>query len=320
MTEYHSAFRDKITGFLDFHASCGFKRKPYLSDFLKFDRWCLENHPGQSALSRELVHEWIDDSAVSRSDASRRAVVMRQFGKYLAAIGEEAYVLSAKYAPVRSVAVPFLFTDDELSALFRAIDALPPTRREPFFNEIAPVLFRLIYTCGLRPNEGRELLEKNVNLLTGEILITHTKRNKERMVVMSDDMAVLARNYALRRAVFANGNPYFFPSNSGEALTRETVYSAFNRAWSLADTPDKRKKRVRVYDLRHRFASACLNRWMDEGENLMAMLPFLREYMGHETLSETAYYIHILPENLAKSPAIDWDSFNAIFPEVEHEE
>jgi len=52
----------------------------------------------------------------------------------------------------------------------------------------------------------------------------------------------------------------------------------------------------------------------------MAMLPFLREYMGHETLSETAYYIHILPENLAKSPAIDWDSFNAIFPEVEHEE
>ena len=78
MIEYHSAFRDKITGFLDFHASCGFKRKPYLSDFMKFDRWCLENHPGQSALSRELVHEWIDDSAVSRSDASRRAVVMRQ--------------------------------------------------------------------------------------------------------------------------------------------------------------------------------------------------------------------------------------------------
>ena len=49
----------------------------------------------------------------------------------------------------------------------------------------------------------------------------------------------------------------------------------------------------------------------------MAMLPFLREYMGHETLSETAYYIHILPENLAKSPAIDWDKFNGLLPEVE---
>ena len=49
----------------------------------------------------------------------------------------------------------------------------------------------------------------------------------------------------------------------------------------------------------------------------MAMLPFLREYMGHKNLSETAYYIHILPENLIKSPAIDWDKFNAMFQEVE---
>ena len=285
MTEYYSAFRNKIIGFLDFHASCGFKRKPYLSDFVKFDRWCQENHPEQSSLTRELVHEWIDDSGASRPDASRRAIVMRQFGKYLAAIGENAYILPAKYAPVKSTAVPFLFTDKELSALFLAIDALPPTPREPFLNEIAPTLFRLIYTCGLRPNEGRELLEENINLLTGEVLITHTKRNKERMVVMSDDMTALARNYALRRTMFAKDNPYFFPSNSGEALPRETVYSAFNRAWSLADMPDKRKKRVRVYDLRHRFASACLNRWMDQGENIMAMLPFLREYMGHSHLA-----------------------------------
>ena len=48
----------------------------------------------------------------------------------------------------------------------------------------------------------------------------------------------------------------------------------------------------------------------------MAMLPFLREYMGHSHLSETAYYIHILPENIIKSSAIDWDKFNDMFPEV----
>ena len=317
MAEFHSAFSDKISAFLDFHIAHGFKRKPYLSDFIKFDRWCLENHPCQSVLSRELVHEWMNENTASRSDTARRASVIRQFGKYLAAIGEAAYILPEKYAPIRSAAVPFLFTDTELSALFRAIDSLPSTPHEPFLNEIVPVLFRLIYTCGLRPNEGRELLVENINVRTGEVLITHTKRNKERLVVMSDDMTNLARNYALRRNVFATGNPYFFPSNSGGALKTETVYSAFNRAWSVADMPEKRKMRVRVYDLRHRFASACLNRWMDQGENLMAMLPFLREYMGHNHLSETAYYIHILPENLAKSPTIDWNRFNEIFPEVE---
>lgn len=48
----------------------------------------------------------------------------------------------------------------------------------------------------------------------------------------------------------------------------------------------------------------------------MAMLPYLRAYMGHDRLDETAYYIHILPENLVKSSAIDWDAFNRMFPEV----
>jgi integrase len=70
-----------------------------------------------------------------------------------------------------------------------------------------------------------------------------------------------------------------------------------------------------VYDLRHRFASACLNRWLDNGENLNNMLPYLRTYMGHERLSDTAYYIHILPENLVKTSAINWDVFNSMMPE-----
>jgi integrase len=74
---------------------------------------------------------------------------------------------------------------------------------------------------------------------------------------------------------------------------------------------------VRVYNLRHRFASAVLNRWLDEGRDLYAMLPYLRAYMGHGTLSETAYYIHILPENLRKSPGIDWRVFDEMIPEVE---
>ena len=47
------------------------------------------------------------------------------------------------------------------------------------------------------------------------------------------------------------------------------------------------------------------------------MLPYLRAYMGHDTMNETAYYIHILPEHLVKSSAIDWELFNNMFVEVE---
>jgi len=63
--------------------------------------------------------------------------------------------------------------------------------------------------------------------------------------------------------------------------------------------------------------SQWLNRWQDAGKALKAILPRLRAYMGHHTLSETAYYIHLFPENLAKSSGIDWESFSGIIPEVE---
>lgn len=314
--EFTSTFGEKITGFLDYRVARGFKRETYIRHFIRFDRWCMVKHPDQIEFTRELVYDWIDDDAASNYDIAHRVAAMRQFGRYLCALGEDAYVLPEKYAPLKSRATAYLFTDSELTALFAAIDLLPPTKKEPFLDEIAPTLFRLIYTCGLRPNEGRELLLENINFDTGEVLITHTKRNKERFVVMSDDMRAFACKYELRRRIFGNGNPYFFPSASGEAMTTETVYSAFNKAWSHADLSGKYPGKVRVYDLRHRFASACLNRWLDNGENLMAMLPFLREYMGHKNLSETAYYVHVLPENIIKSSAIDWDKFNAMFPEV----
>jgi integrase len=68
--------------------------------------------------------------------------------------------------------------------------------------------------------------------------------------------------------------------------------------------------------LRHRFASARLNRWLDEGANLNNKLVYLMAYMGHDHINETRYYIHILLENLVKSAGIDWDTLNSIIPEV----
>jgi len=38
--------------------------------------------------------------------------------------------------------------------------------------------------------------------------------------------------------------------------------------------------------------------------------------MGHENFSSTAYYIHLMPENLVKSSGIDMVSFENIIPEV----
>jgi len=318
VNRFISNFAMKLDDSIKYRAARGYNSDTHLPCLMKFDRFCAANFQHETQLTQKIVHEWLDAESETVRYITGRAIAIRQFGKYLCAVDEDAYVLPDKYAPSKHAFSPYIFTNKEISALFAAIDELPPSRNEPFFGEIAPVLFRLIYTCGLRPNEGRELLTENINLRTGEVLISHTKHNKERVVVLSDDMLTLVRDYDARRSVFGNGNVYFFPSQSGGALSSDRIYSALNKAWTAATvTPQSPVRRaIRVYDLRHQFASACLQRWLDNGENLMNMLPYMQAYMGHGQLSHTAYYIHVLPENLLNSAAIDWDVFNAMFPEV----
>ena len=319
MSNYTSAFALKIEAFFQFRTARGFKNSKHMANLLRFDKFCAEHYPTSTALASEIVYGWIDNETIlSPNMLNERASTIRQFGLYLCAVDEEAFVLMEKFSANRSPNIPYNFTDSELSSLFAEIDRLPSGRDEPFLNVIAPTLFRLTYTCGLRPNESRELLFENIDLKSGAITIINTKWKKDRIVVMSDDMLKMCRRYNSKRVIFAADNPYFFPSNDGGALKSERVQALLVKAWTNAmcskDCPIP--PRIRVYDLRHRFASACLNRWLDEGHDLMAMLPYLREYMGHSSLNETAYYIHILPENLSKSAAVNWDVFENMFPEV----
>jgi len=318
MFEYNSGFADKIRAMLENREMRGFKPGYYPQTLKYFDTYCAECCPGAAKLTQALVHAWLDKTNVTPNQMRLRTGAIRQLGLYMCAIGDDAYVLPDKFTSYTNRQNPFILTDYELSALFAAIDRLPEDKTEPFMNEIAPTLFRLTYTCGLRPNEARELLTENIYLGSGEVLLTHTKKNHERIIVMSDDMRAMCCEYDLRRRIFGLGSPYFFPSNNGGAFTSAKLRNVLNKAWlDVMTTPQNPfPHTLRVYDLRHRFASACLNRWLDEGRDLNNMLPYLRTYMGHNTLNETAYYIHILPENLVKSAAIDWERLNALLPEV----
>jgi len=318
MSRFSSAFALKLEAMLEYRTARGYKEKSYIPALKKFDKFCLASFPDADELTSEIVHTWIDGEIYENCSIAAPATVIRQFGKYLAAVGENAYVLPERFTPKRSKFTPYIFTDGELAALFSEIDRLKPTKKEPFISEIAPVLFRLIYTCGLRPNEGRTIERANVNLDTGELFISNTKHSKERIVVMSDDMLSMCRTYDGARNIFGGNSIYFFPANNGETFTSTQAAGMFNKAWAKAvcSPGNPVPQSIRIYDLRHRFASMRLNLWLDEGCDLMVMLPYLRTYMGHNKLSETAYYIHLLPENLVKSSAVDWEAFNALLPEV----
>jgi site-specific recombinase XerD len=313
MNKKSETLSDKIEEYLEFRKSMGFS-DCHKRDLGRYRSFCIEHFSETETLTNESVRAWISAEAAKNNGCLRyKVAAIRGFAKYL---GHGAYILPNAYTSDKSTFTPYVFTDEDLAALFHAFDTVKTV--DTFLQDTLPVLFRLIYTCGLRPREGRLAIRKNFCLESGKILITNTKRRKERIVGMSDDMLDVCRQYDEKCSSVIGSREYFFVCGNGEALTTSQFGHYFKRCWQAAKlnmTTDNLPN-ARPYDLRHRYASTVLHKWLDEGRNLNAMLPYLRTCMGHEQLSDTAYYIHILPQNLLASTKVDWERFDRIDPEV----
>ncbi|WP_169823180.1 tyrosine-type recombinase/integrase [Anaerobacillus alkalilacustris] len=264
----------------------------------------------------ELVHAWATMRPTeSQSGFRRRLSPLREFGKYLNAIGIDSYVIPSNYTGGKSSFIPYIFTDEELIAIFTEADRLNRNKNTPNRHLIVPALLRMIYFCGLRPNEGREIKKTDVDLDSGILFIRKNKTHRERIVPMSDDLRNFCIDYNEKLKIFSPNSEYFFPNPDGIPYSAKWLTQQFLSIWERTQ-PVQYTTRVRVYDLRHRFASAVMMNWLNKGADLYAKLPYLSTYMGHAKFSDTAYYIHLLPTNLTRSNAIDWDSFLELIPEV----
>ncbi|PYG84968.1 site-specific recombinase XerD [Ruminiclostridium sufflavum DSM 19573] len=317
MTEFISKSSYDLDGFLSLKKAFGTEMGSILPYIKSFDKFCSEHYPSTDVLTREIALGWLSEkSQVSKN--KQESSVVRQFGKYLNAIGKTAYILPDNFVLAKSGFVPYIPSNGELTAFFAAVDSLKP-RKNSRASIIAPILFRLLYTCGLRPNEGRELKVKDINLQNGEILIRHNKQHKERIVVMSNDMLCLCLEYDVKRKELSTDGMFFFPGNGNNPYDSDRLWELFRACWRLANPyiPEDKLPPFRPYDLRHCFASTVIHRWLDEGRNIEAMLPYLRAYMGHETFNSTIYYVHLLPECIVRSAGVNLSAFENLLPEVD---
>lgn len=66
----------------------------------------------------------------------------------------------------------------------------------PYRHHIMPVIFRMIYICGLRPSEARLLKVADVDLENDILTINHSKKDNSRLVPMSDLLAECCRSFS----------------------------------------------------------------------------------------------------------------------------
>ncbi len=308
MTEfvYSSPFQEFIREVIRQKRSLGYKYDSSARTLYKFDQFCLAYGCTEPVLSKELVHAWSQKRPnEAQATLRNRVVVVRQLAMFMTRLEVHAYVLPKNTIPKEPRYIPYIFSNDELAALFKQADACHYCAEVPYRQWIMPLLFRMLYGCGLRISEALNLKVRNVDLHDGVLTIMDGKFNKDRLVPLSEELLQRCNDFVKQVHLFSDVNTYFFPAPNGQAVTKGNVYKNFRKfLWEARISHGRWGKGPRVHDFRHTFAVHCLRRWVLEGKDLTAYLPILKTYLGHHSFSDTSQYLRLTaelyPDNTAK--------------------
>lgn len=294
--------------------SIGYAKETYTYYIPEFIDYCGENYPDANAVTKDMVVGWLSSRSFTSSNTRTRALInIRTFTKYLAATGKQSYVIDDEFSLPIVRFVPVIMKDDEIKQFFFGVDNTVKSYDFPRKKYILPVLFRMIFCCGLRPAEPLKLRCEDVNLSTGDVYIRQSKRRTDRHILMSEDMLNLCRRYDLA----IGSREWFFQYDNGKNLSTHWLDRQFRLCYKQSGL--RLPKIPNPYSLRHCFATYTMMNWIDAGKDIMALLPYLSAYMGHTEIKHTLYYVHLLPERLKNSTGINWEILDSIYGEVGHE-
>lgn len=211
------------------------------------------------------------------SSISRKASALRGFYKFLML---EKIITKNPTAnlelPKRNKVLPKLLTPEEIELLISSAGDIRSSVR-------LRAMIELLYASGLRVSE---LCELPMTAILGNKLLIHGKGAKERIVPMHKTAIYALDKWLSFRP--ETDSKYVFPSTGKTGhITRDAFFKLLKKCSILAGIDPKR---VSPHVLRHSFASHLLA----HGANLRA----IQTMLGHEDISTTQIYTHVLPEKL----------------------
>lgn len=180
---FNSPFKSDIQKFLDLKHSLGYKYA--LEEILlsQFDKMCIFKYPKEKVLTQIIAMDWATARKnESKSSIGNRIVTIREFAKYLNNTGKYAFVIPTTYIPKKKKYQSYIYTNFELKKIFDVIDNKKFNCRYKNCYIAYPVLFRILYCCGLRISEALHLKVKDVDLQNGIIYVYESKNNTDRLV------------------------------------------------------------------------------------------------------------------------------------------
>lgn len=244
-------------------------------------------HAADSAIEGGLLTATEDDLTAylsslpdKASSVARKASALRGFYKFLML----EKIISKNPAaglelPKREKLLPKLLTMEEIDLI---ISSAGDTRNSTRLR----AMIELLYASGLRVSELCTL--PTTAIMPGRLLI-HGKGAKERMVPMHPGAEMALAKWMEIRG--DTDSKYVFPSSGKTGhITRDGFFKILKKCSVLAGIDPNR---VSPHVLRHSFASHLLA----GGANLRA----IQTMLGHEDISTTQIYTHVMPDRLIET-------------------
>lgn len=274
-------------------------------------------------ITRSFAEKW----AKKRPNESERYQYDRiryliQFSSYLCDLGIPSYLPRLPPSP-KNTFIPYIYSREEMAAIFKACDALRLRAFQMQTNIISvPALIRLLYGTGIRISEALALRDEDVDLKNHYLRVKDCKNGKERIIPISDSLVTVCRDYLGYRNQLPLGRPpdRFFVRLDGKRCG-SGVRQWFIQCLQEAGIPYRGSKQgPRIHDLRHTFAVTSLANMAEAGIDLYVSLPILSTYLGHQSLGATDHYVRLTASmypGLVKD--VDLLCLN-IFPKIHHYE
>lgn len=220
------------------------------------------------------------------------------FLRFVQRKGYKAYCVPIKILPRESRNfVAHIFTEDEIQRILAAADSMPFSPQSPNRHYQIPVMFRILFNCGLRISELCNLRVCDIDLEAQFFMIQDTKFHKNRIVPFSGAVAEALGIY-FSQVEHRGQDDWLFssPKHTGK-YGNSFLQNNFGLLLLRAGIPrGGRGKGPRLHDVRHTFAVHCLNSWVRAGVDLTAAFPILSRYMGHAGISGTQKYLQLTAE------------------------
>lgn len=183
-------------------------------------------------LPRDVVEDFCyHDGAEAKATLEYRLRLLRDLGRYMVKAGCGAFVAPN---PPRVFQYPkhkpYIFTEKEIAALFHSIDHWRhPHQSHSNRYIVDPVLFRMLYGCGLRIMEALRLKVGDVDLEDNVLRIYDAKNRKDRNVPIAESLARRCKEYKAAAHAKSTDEDYFFPGFHNGCYSNSTVYIRFRQ-------------------------------------------------------------------------------------------